>query len=516
MENAVTDKALLHAVLDAAGDAIILSDRDGMITRANPAASTMFGYAAKDMIGESLNMLMPEALAIRHNGFMQHHIDTGEKRIIGIGREVEGQRSDGTIFPLHLSIGRAEVDGSLMFVGILHDLTKRARTEAALARSQRLDAIGQMTGGIAHDFNNLLTVIIGNLELLETRTSDDAQTALIRDALEAAELGADLTSRLMIFARRNSLKSVKSDLRKLCDATLIILERTLGEQITIKTDYAPDTSLVLVDPGQLQSALMNLALNARHAMNGKGKLLISVADVTIDDSYMAQEVDVEPGQYVRLSVSDDGAGMTPEAQKHAFEPFFTTKSESGGNGLGLSMVYGFVRQTGGHVTLYSEEGLGTSFGLYFPALSESAVTKERSLAAGHVAQTPFGHGRTVLVVEDNPNVRKLSVARIRDLGFQVIEAVSGDDAYDMLTSGLDVDIVFSDLIMPGNLSGYDLAAKLATDLPQLKVLLTSGYASDTVAARLPNGGTHDVLHKPYRQSDLVARLQALLADDSDG
>ncbi|WP_185803142.1 PAS domain S-box protein [Pontivivens nitratireducens] len=516
MESAVTGKALLHAVLEAAVDAIILSDRHGIIMRANPAAGAMFGHATDDMIGKNVSMLMPEALAIKHDGFIQHHIETGEKRIIGIGREVEGLHSDGTVFPLHLSVGRAEVDGRLMFVGILHDLTKRAQTEAALARSQRLDAIGRMTGGIAHDFNNLLTVIMGNLELLDARAPDDAQDALIRDALEAAELGADLTSRLMIFARRSNLKPVKSDLRKLCDSTLVILKRTLGAQIGIRTEYAPDISLVLVDPVQLQSALMNLALNARDSMDGKGELLISIADVTIDDTYMAQEIDVEPGHYVRLSVSDNGAGMTPEAQKHAFEPFFTTKSDSGGNGLGLSMVYGFVRQTGGHITLYSEEGLGTSFGLYFPSLSEKSASAERSHTGRYAAQAPFGKGRKVLVVEDNPNVRRLSVTRLRDLGFEVAEAVNGDEALALLRSGIQIDIVFSDLIMPGSLSGYELAAQVAVEFPHLKVLLTSGYASDIVAARGAVGENHDVLHKPYRQSDLVARLQALLVDDPEG
>ena len=516
MESAVTGKALLHAVLEAAVDAIILSDRHGIIMRANPAAGAMFGHATDDMIGKNVNMLMPEALAIKHDGFIQHHIETGEKRIIGIGREVEGLHSAGTVFPLHLSVGRAEVDGRLMFVGILHDLTKRAQTEAALARSQRLDAIGRMTGGIAHDFNNLLTVIMGNLELLDARAPDDAQDALIRDALEAAELGADLTSRLMIFARRSNLKPVKSDLRKLCDSTLVILKRTLGAQIGIRTEYAPDISLVLVDPVQLQSALMNLALNARDSMDGKGELLISIADITIDDTYMAQEIDVEPGHYVRLSVSDNGAGMTPEAQKHAFEPFFTTKSDSGGNGLGLSMVYGFVRQTGGHITLYSEEGLGTSFGLYFPSLSEKSASAERSHTGRYAAQVPFGKGRKVLVVEDNPNVRRLSVTRLRDLGFEVAEAVNGDEALALLRSGIQIDIVFSDLIMPGSLSGYELAAQVAVEFPHLKVLLTSGYASDIVAARGAVGENHDVLHKPYRQSDLVARLQALLVDDPEG
>jgi PAS domain S-box-containing protein len=518
------DSALLHAVLDAAVDAMIVSDAAGHILRANPAACRLFNYDASDLIGQSINMLMPQALAESHDGFMAHHLHTGEARIIGIGRDVEGQRKDKTVFPLHVSVGKADVGDTPMFIAILHDLTQRKATQDALARSQRLDAIGQMTGGIAHDFNNLLTVVIGNLELLEMRGSDERQQPLIRDALEAAELGADLTARLMIFARKSNLKPVETDLRTLCNDTLAILRRTLGAQCRIKTDFAGAINPVMIDPVQLQSALMNLALNARDAMNGQGELLISVANVSIDDTYLAQETDIAPGDYVRVSVSDNGAGMSVEAQHRAFEPFFTTKSDSGGTGLGLAMVYGFVRQSGGHITLYSERGHGTSFGLYFPAASVVAGavrdTRHRDVIA---ADLPRGNGEAVLVVEDNPKVRKLSVQRVRDLGFDAFEASSADAAYEMLKAGIKTglkgrqhfNIVFSDLVMPGTLNGYDLATKVAVEFPKTRVLLTSGYASDVVTNAMAHGRTYDILHKPYHQSDLAHRLQALLAEDGD-
>ena len=516
MDQAVDDSALLHAILTAAVDAIIVSDDSGTIVRANPAACQMFQYDASELIGQRVNMLMPAAMAARHDGFMTHHIETGEKRIIGSGRDVEGRRKDASVFPLHLSVGDAQVEDRRMFIGILHDLTQRSATQAALARSQRLDAIGQMTGGIAHDFNNILTVVFGNLELLEMRGADDRQLSLIKDALDAAAMGADLTTRLMVFARQGNLNPVKANLCDICEDTLAILKRTLGASYHIKTDFASNPSHVMVDPAQLRSALVNLALNARDAMGAKGELLISVADVTIDDTYMAQEIDMEPGDYVRLSVSDDGAGMSVEAQKRAFEPFFTTKSESGGTGLGLAVVYGFVRQLGGHITLYSELGHGTSFGLYFPALSKSGDTAVHTTSKGGPnALSRPGRGQTVLVTEDNPKVRRLSVERIRDLGFKVIEAESGDDAYSMLKAGTHADIVFSDLVMPGTLNGYDLAARIAEEFPQIKVLLTSGYASDLVTSRMAHDRPFEILHKPYRQSDLAQRLQALLADRSD-
>ncbi|WP_299692137.1 PAS domain S-box protein [uncultured Tateyamaria sp.] len=512
MVDTATDSAILHAIMEAAVDAMVVSDEKGKILRTNAAAARLFQFDVTEMVGQSVNMLMPEALAALHDGFMSHHIKTGEKRIIDIGRDVEGQRKDGSVFPLHLSVGHSQVEGKRIFIGILHDLTHRKATEDALARSQRLDAIGKLTGGIAHDFNNLLTVIVGNLELLEMRGADDRQMPLIKDALESAEMGADLTTRLMVFARRSNLKPVKADLRELCTNTLTLLKRTIGATYRIKTDFAAELDPVMIDTVQLQSALMNLALNARDAMGAGGELLVSIANVTIDDSYMAQETDIEPGDYVRLSVSDDGAGMSIEAQRRAFEPFFTTKDESGGTGLGLAMVYGFVRQSGGHVTLYSELGLGTSFGLYFPAVRQKAETADAHVATDMRQDPPRGNGETILIVEDNERVRKLSIERIRDLGFATLDADSGDRAYEMLKNGAEVDLVFSDLVMPGTLNGYDLAAKIAAEFPKLKVLLTSGYASDVITSELAHDVHSHILHKPYRQSELAERLQALLAD----
>ncbi|MGB7242644.1 MAG: PAS domain S-box protein [Sulfitobacter sp.] len=515
MSNANEDTAVLHAILEAAVDAVIVSDQHGMILRANPAAARMFQYEVAQMVGQNVNMLMPQALADLHDGFMSHHIETGEKRIIGIGRDVEGQRKDRSVFPLHLSVGHAEAAGQRIFIGILHDLTRRKATEEALARSQRLDAIGQMTGGIAHDFNNLLTVIVGNLELLEMRGADARQLPLIMDALESAELGADLTSRLMIFARKGNLKPEKADLRRFCSDTLSLLKRTMGAAYQIKTDFADELDMVMIDPVQLQSALVNLALNARDAMVTGGELLVSIQNVTIDDTYMAQETDMESGDYVRLSVSDNGDGMSLEAQRRAFEPFFTTKSDSGGSGLGLAMVYGFVRQSGGHVTLYSELGLGTSFGLYFPALPQGAEQDEASIRADRLSALPRGNGEVILIVEDNPKVRKLSVERIGDLGYGVLAAENGDQAHQMLKDGAKVDLVFSDLVMPGALNGYDLAAKISLEFPRLKVLLTSGYSSDVVTGGMAHERPYEILHKPYRQSELAQRLQVLLTGSSD-
>lgn len=517
MEDMTEDSAVLRAILEAAVDAIIVSDRAGTIVQVNPAAARLFQYDMAEMVGQKVNMLMPKAEASRHDNNITRYMTTGQKQIIGTGRDVEGQRKDKSVFPLHLSVGRAEIGDQILFIGILHDLSERRATEDALARSQRLDAIGLMTGGIMHDFNNLLTVIIGNLELLEMRSSDERHVPLIKEALGAAELGADLTSRLMVFARRSNLQPIKTDLRDLCAETLDLLKRTLGPKYRIKTDFADDLDAAMIDPAQLQSALMNLALNARDAMVDGGELLVTIRNITIDDAYMAQETDIEKGDYVRLSISDTGVGMSEEAQKRAFEPFFTTKSDSGGTGLGLAMVYGFVRQSGGHVTLYSELGHGTDFGLYFPAVPHDSPREDAKTRADRTpGSAPHGHGETILVVEDNPKVRKLSIARIRDLGFLTLEAGNGDEAYEMLKAGAKADLVFSDVVMPGELNGYDLAAKISLHFENIKVLLTSGYASDVVTSAMVHEGTYEILHKPYRQSELARRLQALLGSPLGG
>lgn len=506
-----TDTALLTAIMQAAVDAIIISDGGGTILRASAAADRLFDYEDGQLIGQSINTLMTHDHADTHDGFMTHYLNTGEKSVIDIRRDIEGRRRTGDIFPLHVSVGHTRIGGEDLFVATLHDLTQSHASEDALTRTQRLDAVGQMTGGIAHDFNNLLTVIIGNLELLGLRCTDEKTREFVEDAQDAAELGADLISRLKVFARKGDLKPVATDLREVCNATISLLKTTLGGNYAITTDFDDNTDTILVDQSQLQSAIVNLVMNAVDAMHGSGELAFSISNVVIDDAYIAQELDISPGAYVRLSVSDTGDGMDREAQRRAFEPFFSTKAD-GGTGLGLAMVHGFLRQSGGHITLYSEPGIGTSFGLYFPA--RFTMTAARPPTVPTDARTQRWLERQILIVEDDPQVLKLSLKRIRDLGLQTHQATSADQAYALLQAGLKVDVVFTDIVMPGKMSGYDLAAKIKAEFPTVKLLITSGYTSDIISAKLPHDVSFDVLHKPYRQADLVSRLAALLADES--
>jgi PAS domain S-box-containing protein len=507
--NSLDDGALLVALLDAAVDAIIVSDRTGAIVRTNQAAAELFRHPHDSMMGQNVRMLMPGDMAARHDGFLHHHLETGEKRIIGIGRDVEGLRGDGSVFPLHLSVGKAEIAGEVTFVAILHDQTARRAAEDALVRSQRMDAVGRMTGGIAHDFNNLLTVIMGNLELLEMTETAAKSKVLISDALAAAELGADLTSRLMVFSRKSALRPEAINLYDTMERSLALLKRTIAAHCLVEAAMSDHLWQVNADPMQLQTAILNLALNAQDAMPNGGRMLFEARNVVVDDHYVAQYLDVAPGRYVRLSLSDTGEGMTPQARDRALEPFFTTKSVGKGTGLGLSMVYGFVRQSGGHLTIYSELGMGTTVSLYFPALGEPG-----EIDAGEPAPDPrsvMGTERLVLVVEDDPAVRRLSEARIIELGFRCIGASTADEAVEIVKARDDIALIFTDLVMPGKLSGYDLAKLVSAEKPQIKILLTSGFSEGMLRdGRL--GPEYPILRKPYRQADLVKAIRTVLGE----
>lgn len=509
--NDVSESALLKALLDAAADAIIVSDASGRIIRANDAAARLFRHSRDAMLGQGVAMLMPRDLAQLHPGFIEHHKRTGERRIIGIGRDVVGLRGDKTTFPLHLSIGRADIDDEITFVAILHDQTQRKTAEEALTRAQRMDAVGQMTNGIAHDFNNLLTIIIGNLELLEMQGADDRAAPLIADALHAAELGADLTSRLLLFARKGELKRERLSLVTAVHDAAKMLQRTLTARVELEVRTPEGLWDVMTDPAQLDTAMVNLALNAQDAMPAGGRLRFDVDNVTIDDTYVAELSDISPGRYVRLSISDTGTGMDAATQARVLEPFFTTKAPGKGTGLGLSMVYGFIRQSGGNISIYSEVDRGTSVSLYLPAATASEGSQADVPASiQDQAFEQVGHGQCVLVVEDDPAVRRLSETRIAAMGFKTLSASDADEAMNILSERQDVAIVFTDLIMPGSMTGRDLAERLRQERPGLPVILTSGF-SDGMATLSEDGLL--LLRKPVRQADLVDVFRKVLNGD---
>jgi PAS domain S-box-containing protein len=390
------------------------------------------------------------------------------------------------------------------------DLTETRRAKSMIeereARAQKMEAIGQLTGGIAHDFNNLLTVISGNLEILDGRIDDAEDREILRDAREASQLGAELARQLLAFGRRQPLQPRLTDLNALVGGMIDLLGRSLGEMIVIDTRFASGLPMIMVDPGQVESALLNLSVNARDAMPKGGRLAIETATVDLDENDTAAYSEIAPGRYVTLAVTDTGTGMTPEVRERAFEPFYTTKGPGAGSGLGLSMVYGFVKQSGGHVQLYSEPGLGTTVRLYLPAQSGEASTAPRF--AGACA--PRVAGETVLVVEDDPRVRRVSLRRLKELGYRVLEADSGPAALKLLNQGAEIHVLFTDMVMSGGMTGIELAQEARRRRPDVKILFASGYAEPAaVTGGLLTTGAR-WLGKPYGVDELQSKLRELL------
>jgi PAS domain S-box-containing protein len=506
--------ARLRGILESAVTAIITIEERGIIESVNPATERLFGYGAEELVGKNVKVLMPEPYRSEHDAYIGSYIATGERKIIGIGREVSGRRKDGTVFPLHLSVGEFIADGKRYFTGIIHDISDQHHVEEALreserrlAQSQKMEAVGQLTGGIAHDFNNLLLVISGNLELLEPCLANEESRALLKEAQDAAALGSKLTDQLLSFARRRHLDAQVIQLNDLVVNTADMLRRTLGQHITLSTSLAADAWPTRADPDQFQSAIVNMAVNARDAMPRGGKLVIETHNTPLEADDLDQQ-DVKPGDYVRLTISDTGEGMSPEVRDRIFEPFFTTKEKARGTGLGLAMVYGFVKQSGGHMTVYSEPGHGTTFNLYFPR--SDASTAQDATKAG-AADAAARANETILVVEDDSRVRQLTIKRLKLIGYNVLEASDGPAALEALARETHIDLVFTDLIMPGGLSGRDVALRAREMRPGIKVLLTSGYAEELVRGDEFQRQNLKVLRKPYQQADLITALRDVLS-----
>jgi signal transduction histidine kinase/CheY-like chemotaxis protein len=379
--------------------------------------------------------------------------------------------------------------------------------QEALQRSQKLEAIGKLTGGVAHDFNNILQVVGGNLELLQHRGADAGAQNLLQVALHAVQRGGKLCSQLLAFARRQPLQPVVVNPARVVADMDDLLRRALGETIQIETVRSGGLWNTVVDPYQLENVILNLAINARDAMPNGGRLTIEIANAMLDDGYVAAEPDVKPGQYVLIAVSDTGCGMARDVRERACEPFFTTKPEGVGTGLGLSMAYGFVKQTGGHFRIYSEVGEGTTVKLYFPRTfeAESATARLSDVA-------PVGGSETILVVEDDPAVQGTVVEMLGSLGYRVLKADNATDAYGIVKSGLPIDLLFTDVVMPGPMRSPELARQAKALLPNLAVLFTSGYTQNAIV----HGGRLDpgveLLSKPYGREQLARKVRHLLAN----
>jgi len=521
----------ISAILAIAADAIISLDENLCITLFNDGAAAIFGYTSSEILGQPLEVLIPQRFRNDHHmhvaAFSASPIAA---RKMGQRQEIFACRKDGSEFPAEASIAKQVIGGRKAYMVVLRDVTERKQAEAALAQAnsklearvadrtraleaeirrreeaqdaliqaQRMEAVGQLTGGIAHDFNNLLTIITGNLELLANEIDKDTHPSLVR-AADAADMAAALTTRLLTFARRRRLTPQVLDVNEMVLNLTEILRRSIGEPIALTTVLAGNLWRPLADASELENALLNLAINARDAMPGGGNLVIETRNVAAREAGLSED-----GDFVQISVSDSGLGMSPDVLERAFEPFFTTKEPGRGTGLGLSTVYGFAEQSGGHVSITSAPSAGTTVNIYLPRATQAIEPKAASAEPVPLSE----NAEVVLVVEDNPDVRELTLQRVEGLGYVALGAETGTAAVSMLEQHPDITLVLSDIVMAGGMSGYDLARWIGAHKPEVRVLLTSGYAPDdqkSEAADLP------VLRKPYKRAELANALRDALA-----
>ena len=496
-------RSINQRIFDTSLDLILVVDRRGNVLRVSPSSRAILGFAPEELTGLSGTAFVhPDDLESTRNNM----------RLARHGRltrnfECRYVHKDGHAVPLSWMGVWSEPDGQYFFIG--RDMTDRVALESQLRQAQKMEAVGQLTGGVAHDFNNILTVIMGMTEVLAGEVSADPRLAPLVAAIdEATSRGAELTRRMLAFARKQPLQPRVVDLNQIVSGTTAMLRRTLGEDIAVKLVLADGLWPALADRSQIEDALLNLAVNARDAMPSGGRLVIETANMHLDEQYAAHNLEVVPGDYVSVSVSDSGGGIPPDVLERVFEPFFTTKEVGRGTGLGLSMVYGFAKQSGGHVKIYSEVGHGTRITLYLPRTA--AVERDSEpVAAPAVRAHPAGH-ETILVVEDSESVRKVAVSILRGLGYQVLEAEDGPSALTILAGGKEIDLLFTDLIMPNGIDGEELLKRAHLLRPGLKALFTSGYSEHFLQSRGNADASVPLLNKPYRVQKLSEAVRKAL------
>ena len=501
-----SSEARKGAILASALDAIITMNADGLIEEFNPAAERTFGVAAADVLGRRLSeVVIPPGQRHAYDEGVERYLATGEARQFGRCTELTAMRADGTLFPAEVTINRVDVPGAPIFTGFIRDVTERKAAEGErrsledrLHQSQRLESLGQLAGGVAHDFNNLLAVILNYATFVgEAVPDDDALQFDVEQILAASHRAAGLTRQLLLFARREPVRPELLDLNAVVGEVRELLARSIGEQIDLVVRAGPDLPAILADRGQTEQILLNLAVNARDAMPGGGILTIDTAPVDLDLNYVQFHPGTTPGPYVQLSVSDNGTGMSPEVASRAFDPFFTTKGRTEGSGLGLATVYGIVTEAGGAVSLYTEEGIGTTVRVYFAAAADSVATAPASIRPAPIV----GDGEVVLVVEDQDAVRAVTVRILRRNGYAVLEAAAGPDAI-AIAAARHIDLLLTDVVMP-KMGGRELAEHLHVDHPGLPVLYMSGYAQSMLG---PSGTLDDgvaLVQKPFNEVTLL-------------
>lgn len=508
LEKELEQKEILNSIMDA----VVCIDDNGDILTFNYAAEKLFGYTSSEVIGENVLLIIPEKYKAQHKLALTTYLTLGEKKVIGVdgGIELEGLKKDGSIFPVRLSIGesRIEKNGLQRFIGIFQDLTQLKQQEDQLRRSQKMDALGKLTGGIAHDYNNMLGVILGYTELLEASLQDKPDLHnFVNEIFHAGERGVKLTKKLLSFSRVTSSETDILNLNQVLYEQRDMLEKTLTARIKLDFKLMEEDCIVELNQSELEDAIINLCINAMHAIDGNGELLLQTKKEFID-VVEASILQVEAGGYICLSIKDSGRGMDAETKEKIFEPFFTTKGDMG-TGLGLSQVYGFVERGHGAIKVDSEEGVGTCLTLYFPSYEKEKVQEKNEISLDdNNKKNSFNGSETILVVDDEAGLKIMTSEILRNAGYNVFNAENGQAALDLIEKE-KIDLLFSDVIMP-EMDGFELAAIVQKKYPQIKIQLASGF-DDERNSIMDDDTLHDnLLPKPYNSENLLRTIRALL------
>jgi PAS domain S-box-containing protein len=507
----VRSEALRSIVVDAAMDAIVAIDADGRVTLWNPSAEKMFGWSSAEAVGQELaSLIIPETYREAHREGLARFRETGEGRIFGSRLELPAQDKAGTEVQVELAVVPHKNGDGTVFIGFLRDVSLQKKMQRELLQAKKLESVGQLAGGVAHDFNNVLSVIMGYTELAKNKIAPDdpVQTAL-DEVLEAADRSSKITRQLLAFARQQVTEPKVISLNEVITGIRGMMTKLIREDIELVFLPADDLWPVKADPGQVEQLLTNLVINARDAMPKGGRLLIETRNITLEADEALPVPDLQPGDYVTLSVTDTGVGIAREHLDRVFEPFFTTKGSDQGSGLGLASAYGIARQAGGHISVYSEPGHGTMFRVYVPRTFAEGGTSEQRRAS-----TPAARGtETILVAEDSPQVRAVIEKTLDMYGYSVLSASSGEEALALAKEGgRRIDLLVTDVVMP-RMSGWDLAKQMRAASPDLRVLFLSGYSEEAVnhGGMLAEG---DFLQKPVLPTELAAKVRSVL--DSRG
>jgi hypothetical protein len=497
---------MVLALLESATQAIVSIDSSGRIVLANRRAEEMFGYSRQELVGAKIEILLPEAKRGRHETYRDDYFARPRIRPMGIGVDLSGRRKDGKEFPVEVSLSYIEIPEGFFAIAFVSDISQRKQLEEQLRHAQKMEAVGRLAGGVAHDFNNMLTVIAGyNRMILDEVSPIGPVHEYAEEISQAAERAGSLTNQLLAFSRRQIVKPLVINVNAVVDQTKKMLRHLIGEDIALQFSLSPDAGNIRADPGHVEQAIINLAVNARDALPTGGVLTIETSNIELDEIYAGTHVDVVPGDYVMIAVSDTGIGMDAETKRHIFEPFFTTKETGKGTGLGLATVYGIVKQAGGDVWVYSEPNHGTTFKLYFPRVAQSVTTPQ----SNH--ESPAGFNETILVVEDEKAVRDLTVRMLQKLGYSVLIASGPAEAIELSASGSEqISILLTDVVMP-NMGGRQLADILLETRPDLKVIYVSGYTEDTVIRHGVLEAGIEFLPKPFSRESLARKIRDVLA-----